>query len=163
MQTYTDGHGFIMTLTQIEFEGMCRAYGLDHIAEDPRFSSLAARMENRAQLSELIASEINPVAAELTVAEAEERLLRHEVPFARTRSLRELPDDDQVRHNEMFRVTHHPVAGPLRDARPAPRFTGTPSVPGAPAPTTGEHTREILAEIGMGDEADELFKRGIVS
>ena len=97
------------------------------------------------------------------VAQAEERLLRHEVPFARTRSLRELPDDEQIRHNEMFRELDHPVAGPLRDARPAPRFTGTPPAPGAPAPTAGQHTREILAEIGMRAEADDLFKRGIVS
>jgi crotonobetainyl-CoA:carnitine CoA-transferase CaiB-like acyl-CoA transferase len=163
MQTYRDGHGFIMTLTQNEFEGMCRAYGLDHIAEDPRFASLDARMKNRAQLSELISSEISVVAAELTVAEAEERLLRHEVPFARTRSLQELPEDPQVRHNETFRELDHPVAGLLRDARPAPRFTGTPAALSGPAPSVGEHTREILAEIGMGAEADELFKRGIVS
>ena len=163
MQTYRDGHGFIMTLTQQEFEGMCRAYGLDHIAEDPRFSSLDGRMKHRTELRELIASEIDVVAAELTVAQAEERLLRHEVPFARTRTVRELPEDAQVRHNEMFRELDHPIAGPLRDARSAPRFTGTPAQPGAAAPSVGQHTREILAEIGMGRETDELLKRGIVS
>jgi crotonobetainyl-CoA:carnitine CoA-transferase CaiB-like acyl-CoA transferase len=163
MQTYSDGHGFTMTLTQNEFDGMCRAYGLDHIADDPRFSSLAARMKNRAHLRELIASEMDVVALELTVAQAEERLLSHDVPFARVRTLRELPDDEQVRHNEMFRELKHPVAGRLRDARTAPRFTGTPAQPGAPAPTVGQHTREILSEIGMAQETDELLKRGIVS
>jgi crotonobetainyl-CoA:carnitine CoA-transferase CaiB-like acyl-CoA transferase len=152
-----------MTLTQNEFDGMCRAYGLDHIADDQRFSSLAARMKNRAHLRELIASEMDVVALELTVAQAEERLLSHDVPFARVRTLRELPDDEQVRHNEMFRELKHPVAGRLRDARTAPRFTGTPAQPGAPAPTVGQHTREILSEIGMAQETDELLKRGIVS
>ncbi len=163
MQTYSDGYGFTMTLTQHEFEGMCRAYGLDHIAEDPRFASLDARMNNRAQLREVITTEMDVVALELTVAQAEERLLRNEVPFARVRSLHEIPHDEQVRHNEMFRELEHPVAGLMRDARPAPRFTGTPAQPGGPAPTVGQHTREILTEIGMGRETDELTKRGIVS
>jgi len=163
MQSYRDGHGFTMTLTQHEFEGLCRAYGLDHIAEDPRFASLPARMQNGAALREIITTEVAEVALELTVAEAEERLLRHEVPFARARSLSELPDDEQVRHNQMFRDLLHPVAGPLRDARPAPRFGGTPAAPGAPAPTVGQHTREILNEIGMGPAAEGLLQRGIVS
>ena len=163
MQTFSDGHGFSITLTQPEFEGMCRAYGLDHIAEDPRFSSLDARMRNRRELREMITSEIDVVALELTVAEAEERLLRHEVPFARARRLDELPDDAQVRHNEMFRELDHPVAGTLRDARPAPRYTGTPTQFSAPAPTVGEHTRDILTEVGMAADIDELMKRGIIS
>jgi crotonobetainyl-CoA:carnitine CoA-transferase CaiB-like acyl-CoA transferase len=163
MQTYADGYGFTMTLTQPEFEGLCRAFGLDHIAEDPRFSSLDTRMQHRDELREVIGSEIDVAALELTVAEAEARLLRHEVPFARARSLAELPDDDQVRHNEVFRELEHPVAGRLRDARPAPRFTGTPTTPGGPAPGVGEHTREILDELGMGAKTEELFKRGIVS
>lgn len=163
MQTYSDGHGFTMTLSQPEFEGLCRAYGLDHIAEDPRFSSLDLRMRNRTELREVITSEIDEVALELTVAQAEERLLRHEVPFARVRRLADLPADEQIQHNQMFRELNHPVAGPLRDARPAPRFTDTPAEPGGPAPGVGEHTRHILEEIGMSAETEQLFERGIVS
>jgi crotonobetainyl-CoA:carnitine CoA-transferase CaiB-like acyl-CoA transferase len=49
-QRYRDGWGATMTLTQSEFEGMCRAYGLGHIAEDPRFATGPARFENRETL-----------------------------------------------------------------------------------------------------------------
>jgi crotonobetainyl-CoA:carnitine CoA-transferase CaiB-like acyl-CoA transferase len=163
MQTYADGHGFTMTLSQPEFEGLCRAYGLDHIAEDPRFASLDLRMRHRAELREIITSEMDEVALELTVAQAEERLLRHEVPFARVRRLADLPADEQIQHNQMFRELNHPVAGLMRDARPAPRFTGTPAEPGGPAPSVGEHTRQILQEIGMSADTEKLFERGIVS
>ena len=120
-------------------------------------------MRHRAELREIISSEVDEVALELTVAQAEERLLRHEVPFARVRRLADLPEDEQIQHNQMFRELNHPVAGPLRDARPAPRFASTPAEPGGPAPSVGEHTRQILEEISMGAETEKLFERGIVS
>ena len=101
-------------------------------------------------------------ARKLTVAQAHKLMREHEVPFARVRTLPELPEDPQVQNNQMFRRLEHPVAGPLIDARPAPRFSRTPAVPGAPAPTIGQHTAEILAEIGLGEESASYFKQGIV-
>jgi crotonobetainyl-CoA:carnitine CoA-transferase CaiB-like acyl-CoA transferase len=100
----------------------------------------------------------------MTVDEAAQRMKAEEVPFARARRLAELHEDDQIRHNRVFREIEHPVAGPLRDARPAPLFSKTPAAPGAPAPTVGQHTREILAGLGFGTDAiDSLYARGIVS
>ena len=116
-----------------------------------------------ALMTDLLDLDGDEVALELTVAQAEERLLRHEVPFARVRRLADLPEDEQIQHNQMFRELNPPAAGPLRDARPAPRFTGTPAEPGGPAPGVGEHTRHILEEIGMGANTEKLFERGIVS
>jgi crotonobetainyl-CoA:carnitine CoA-transferase CaiB-like acyl-CoA transferase len=63
----------------------------------------------------------------------------------------------------MFRELEHPVAGRLRDARPAPLFRGTPVAPGGPAPTVGQHTKEILSEIGLADRFDDWLARGIVT
>ena len=160
---FADGWGATMTLSQSEFEGMCRAYGLEHIAEDPRFSSLAARGENRQALREVLAKEVTRVTATLRVEEAGQRLAAEQVPFARVRRLAELHEDAQVQHNQVFREIEHPVAGRLRDARPAPRFSATPAEPGGPAPTVGQHTRQMLTEIGLGDRLDEYFERGIVS
>jgi crotonobetainyl-CoA:carnitine CoA-transferase CaiB-like acyl-CoA transferase len=56
------------------------------------------------------------------------------------------------------------VAGRLRDARPAPLFSGTPVTPGGPAPSVGEHTRPLLSELGFTDAViDDWYARGIVS
>lgn len=160
---FADGWGATMTLSQGEFEGMCRAYGLEHIAEDPRFSSLAARGQHRQALREILAAEVSRVTETLSVEEAGRRLAAEQVPFARVRRLAELHEDAQVRHNQVFREIEHPVAGRLREARPAPRFSATPAAPGGPAPTVGEHTREVLGEIGLSERLDDYFRRGIVS
>ncbi len=160
---FRDGWGATMTLSNAEFAGLCRAFGVPHVAEDPRFATIDARMHHRLELRAVMETEVADAAATLTVAEAEVRMRAEEVPFARVRRLAELHDDAQVRHNEMFREIDHPVAGRLRDARPAPRFSATPAAPGAPAPTAGQHTREILQEIGLGDEIESLYQRGIVS
>jgi len=160
---YRDGWAATMTLSDAEFGGLCRAYGLPHIAEDPRFATLDARMRHRLELRALMDTEIADAAAVMTVAEAADRMKREEVPFARARRLAELHEDDQIRHNRVFREIEHPVAGLLRDARPAPLFSRTPAAPGGPAPSVGQHTREILGELGMDTETVEaLYARGIV-
>jgi crotonobetainyl-CoA:carnitine CoA-transferase CaiB-like acyl-CoA transferase len=160
---YRDGWGATMTLSQPEFEGLCRAYGLDHIAADPRFSTLDARMTHRQDLRDVMAGPVAAVAAELSVDEVGRRMAAEQVPFARVRRLSELHQDAQIQHNQMFRDIDHPVAGPLRDARPAPRFSETPALPGAPAPTVGQHTREILESMGLTDRIEDYYQRGIVS
>ncbi len=160
---FRDGWGATMTLSNAEFAGLCRAFGVPHVAEDPRFATIDARMHHRLELRAVMETEVADAAATLTLAEAEARMRAEEVPFARVRRLTELHGDAQVRHNEMFREIDHPVAGRLRDARPAPRFSATPAAPGAAAPTAGQHTREILQEIGLGDEIESLYQRGIVS
>jgi crotonobetainyl-CoA:carnitine CoA-transferase CaiB-like acyl-CoA transferase len=64
---FRDGWGAVMTLSQHEFEGMCRAYGLEHIVEDPRFSTIAGRQANRAALHEILAEAVAQVTETLTV------------------------------------------------------------------------------------------------
>ena len=160
---YADGYGATMTLGQAEFEGMCRAYGLPEIAEDPRFASLEARIRNRDAMRSVIGERIAPAARGMTIADADAAMRQHGVPFAHARKLTDLRGDPQVQHNAVFRELDHPVAGPLVDARPAPRFSATPAQPGGPAPTVGQHTREILAEIGRGADFEDLVKRGVVS
>ena len=54
---------------------------------------------------------------------------------------------------ERRRVTHHPIAGPLREVKPAPHFSHTPVTVGAPAPALGEHTDEVLAAFGLDPAA----------
>jgi len=163
VQQFADGWGAIMTLSQAEFEGMCRAYQLPHLLDDERFASLDARMNNRAAQRDIMSGEVAAAARQLTVMQAQALMHKHQVPFARVRTLDELPTDPQIQHNQVFREVQHPIAGPLLDARPAPRFSRTPAAPGAPAPTIGQHTREILAEIGLGEHCERYYAEGIVA
>ena len=160
---YADGFAATMTLTDDEFAGMCEAFGVGHVHKDARFASVDARMRNREALRDVLQNELARAAKSLTLAEAERRMTENDVPFARARTLPELGSDPQIAHNALFRELDHPVAGRLRDARPAPLFRGTPVAPGGPAPTVGQHTKEILREIGLEDRTDDWLARGIVT
>jgi crotonobetainyl-CoA:carnitine CoA-transferase CaiB-like acyl-CoA transferase len=160
---FADGWGTTMTLSDDEFHGLCRALSCGHVAEDPRFATLEARQRNRPALLEVLRGDMARAAKKLSLAEAGERFAAEDVPFARARRLTELHEDPQVTHNDVFRSVDHPVAGRLRQARPAPLFGRTPAAPGGPAPVAGQHTREILAEIGFGDRIDEWLSRGVIA
>ena len=160
---FKDGWATTMTLSDDEFHGMCRGYGCDHIAQDARFATLEARQRNRPALLDVMRTDILPAAKQLTLAEAAARFSAEDVPFARARRLTELHEDPQIVHNQVFSTIEHPAAGTLRQARPAPRFGRTAVQPGGPAPVAGQHTREILAELGLGAHIEEWISRGIVA
>ena len=65
--------------------------------------------------------------------------------------------------NRTLVESKHPAAGRLREPRPAPRFGATPARVGAPAPGLGEHTDEVLAELGLGEQVSALRESGVVA
>lgn len=160
---FADGYGTATPLTDSEFRGMCAALDLPELADDPRFATLASRMGNVADFVGVVGSRMAERSAQLTRAEAEERFLRHDAPAGLVNRVEELHDDPQVAANELLEEHDHPVAGRLRMPRPPVRFSGTPSAVGRPAPGLGEHTDEILAELGLGADAARLRADGVVA
>ena len=152
-----DGFVSAGSVTDAEFQGMCRALGLPEVAEDPRFSTTAARMQHIADLLPLVRGAAARTTVEQFLAGAEQ----HDVPASRINSLDELPADPQVVHNEVFVERDHPVAGRVREPRPAARFGTTPSSPGRPAPRHGEHSDEIVTALGL--DAAALRAAGVIA
>jgi crotonobetainyl-CoA:carnitine CoA-transferase CaiB-like acyl-CoA transferase len=86
------------------------------------------------------------------------------VPCAPILGRRDLLTDPQIAANELIVESDHPQVGRLRQTRPAARFEGTPSEIRRPAPTLGQHTDEVLAELGLADsEISVLRESGAIA
>ncbi len=155
--TLADGHAAVSTVTDSEFAGLCAAFGRPEVGSDPRFATLGARMQNIGELVVMMRDHAAATTLENFLAGADE----HDVPASRINTLAELPADPQVIHNDVFVERQHPQAGTLREPRPAPRFSATPAVVSAHAPAYGQHSDEIVTELGL--DAADLRARGIIA
>ena len=159
---FADGFGTMGGLSDVEFQAMCAAFELSELGSDPRFATLPDRMSHLQELMELFQQPVAERAASMSTREAERRFLDHDVPGGITNRVEDLHLDPQVQANGILVEREHPVAGPMREPRPAPRFSKTPAAVAAAAPTLGQHTDEVLAELGHGDRVDELRAAGVV-
>jgi len=87
----------------------------------------------------------------------------NDVPFAAERLLAELEDDPQVRHLGTFNEVGHPVHGTVRGVNRPVRFDGDNDSGFLPPPAMGEHSDEILGELGLDNRRiGELRSRKII-
>jgi crotonobetainyl-CoA:carnitine CoA-transferase CaiB-like acyl-CoA transferase len=144
-----DGYVSAGAVSDAEFRGLCAAYGHPETADDPRFATTATRMAHLVEMVTLLRQH----AAETTVEDFLQRAEEHDVPASRLVSLAEIADEPQVRHNEVFVEREHPAAGRVREPRPAARMSATPQQLGDHAPRYGEHSDEIVVELGLDPAA----------
>jgi crotonobetainyl-CoA:carnitine CoA-transferase CaiB-like acyl-CoA transferase len=142
---------------------MCRAVGLEEVAADPRLKDTATRMQNMEHLTHTLQEVIGPAAARLTSEEFDRRLTAEDVPHGLVRRLRDVHTDPQVVSNGTFVEHEHPIAGRMREPRHAALFRGTPIGDPAPAPGLGQHSAEILEELGFAERRAELRDAGVVA
>tara|TARA_Y100000590_G_scaffold294022_1_gene331192 strand:- start:17792 stop:18973 length:1182 start_codon:yes stop_codon:yes gene_type:complete len=142
-----------------QYKGACEALGRPELAEDPRFASRDARLQNAAAQR----SEFAAILQNFSTADALSALEDADVPCARVLSRQEIFDDPQVLHNDIIVSELHPVAGPIRTVKSPVRFRGTPAGLHRHAPSKGEHTDEILGELGFSqNQIQDLHTQNIV-
>jgi crotonobetainyl-CoA:carnitine CoA-transferase CaiB-like acyl-CoA transferase len=151
-----DGFASAAAVTDAEFVGLCNALGRPAIAEDPRFVDTMSRMAHATEMVEILTA----AAAECALDEFAERAVEHDVPASTIKTLDDLPHDPQVQNNGVFVERDHPLAGRLREPRPAARLSATPQRISDPAPGLGEHTDEIVS--GLGLDAAALRESGAI-
>ena len=92
------------------------------------------------------------------------RLQKEGVPSAPLLDRMELLGNEQIISNDSILRTNYEGFGEVRQAKPAARFSETPSEISRPAPKLGEHTLEILSSIEYSDEDKKrLIKEGVVA
>jgi crotonobetainyl-CoA:carnitine CoA-transferase CaiB-like acyl-CoA transferase len=157
---FADGWGIATPTADADFHGMCEALGVAH--DDPRLATIAARRQHPQLVGDVMRA-CHAAAPTMTTAEATARMEELKVPFALVVPQAELPDDPHAVAIGLFEASDHPVAGRLRQPRHPTRFGGTPASLGGPCPTLGQHTDELLAEIGWADRREALRAAGVVS
>jgi crotonobetainyl-CoA:carnitine CoA-transferase CaiB-like acyl-CoA transferase len=142
-----DGYITAAALTDRQWAGLTRAVEHPEWLEDERFRTSALRQKNIDARLELT----QQVLFTRTTAQWLERLTAAGVPCAPVLTRNEVIRHPQVREMGILVETEHPEAGRLRQARPAARFSNTPPSIRHGAPGLGEHTQEVLAELGYSD------------
>jgi len=143
---YATADGYISAAVQTnkQWEGLTRALDHPEWQDDPRFRTPALRQQNIDTRLRLTQETLLTHPA----AEWLERLTAEDVPCAPVLTRSEVIRHPQVIANETLTETDHPSAGRLRQTRPAARFSATPADIRFGAPALGEHTNEVLAELG---------------
>ena len=92
-----------------------------------------------------------------------ELLSQRDIPVAKVYTLDEVFSDPQVLHRQMVIEIEHPALGKVKQVGIAPRLSGTPGGVRHLSPLLGEHTEEILSELGYGQtEIESLRREGVI-
>jgi crotonobetainyl-CoA:carnitine CoA-transferase CaiB-like acyl-CoA transferase len=140
-----DGHMALAVGNDGQFEKLCAAVGHAEWAQDQRFVKNADRVRNREALTALIADTLKQGGVRDWVAKIEGA----GVPCAVINPVPGAFEEEQIKHRAMLRHLPHPLAGTVPQVVSPMRFTETPLSFDRPPPLLGEHTEEILRELGI--------------
>lgn len=142
------------------WQGVTAAFGLEHMRDDRRYADRMLRIANYFDMG----AEFKQAAATQSRDYWMPRLEENDVPYAPINRLPDVFDDPQVKHLDTFFEVEHPEEGKQTFSRRAVYIDGSrDDQPKRPPPQLGEHTAEILGELGLDEAAvNDLRKRGVV-
>ncbi|WP_144637494.1 CaiB/BaiF CoA transferase family protein [Bordetella genomosp. 13] len=154
-----DGDIVIVVGNDAQFVTLCDVLGRPDLPQDERYTTNGRRVKNQASLDPIL----DGILATQPRAHWLARLKEAGVPAGSINSVPEVFDDEQVAHRAMLRQLPHPVAGQVPQVMTPLRFGGAELRVDRAPPLLGEHTQEVLAELGLSEtQIDDYRARKII-
>ena len=145
----SDGHLVVAAITERQWRLLCETIQRPKLATDERFVTNALRLANRM----LLQDELEAALAQGTTAEWVERLLAADVPAGPIYNYAQVFEAEHTHARSMLLEVEHPVEGTVRTLGFPFKFSKTPARARHPPPRLGEHTDQLLREIGCAPSA----------
>jgi formyl-CoA transferase len=155
-----DGEILIFCLTEVHWRTLAKLMGHEELIGDPRCANHGTRLRIADELDGIVADWTRDQSRDAMIA----RLIEAGIPCAPVRSLEEVVADPEIAQRRMLIDSDYPTRGPIR-------VTGTPiklseapdNAGGRRPPQLGEHTDEVLTEIGIAAaEIERLRRDGVI-
>ena len=144
-----DGHVVGLVIQDHQFAALCRVLDRTELVTDPRFQEMGTRLGNYVELVATLKDDVRKWASADFVARAREE----GATFGPVNDVEAFLADPQVRHRETVRILVDERFGPTQYLAPPWGFSRTPASIDRHAPRLGEHSDEILAELGLDENA----------
>ncbi len=155
----SDGHLNIQAGAQRMWLRLCETLGAQALLEDARFENAASRLEHRDELNPLI----DEYTRQFTTQQVIDMLAEAGVPCGPINNVGQTFADPQVQQLEMTPTVNHPRRGPLKVVGQAIKMSRTPSHAHSPTPDAGQHSEDVLAEVGYSaEEIARLKEDGVI-
>jgi crotonobetainyl-CoA:carnitine CoA-transferase CaiB-like acyl-CoA transferase len=155
----SDGYICALIYNDKQWKSFFDAIGQQELLQQPRFATHAAR---HAHIDEIY-QEVGRIFVTRTTAEWRELLEHADIPVMPMHTLETILEDPHLDAVGFFRSVEHPVEGRIRQMRVPSSWSKSQPEPGGPAPTFGQHGRDILSEAGFSlDEIERLGEQKAV-
>jgi formyl-CoA transferase/CoA:oxalate CoA-transferase len=153
-----DGLIYVVAGTDHMFKNFCKALNREDLASDPRYATRKLRAENRLEISELLNRETRKYAS----AELEAKLLAADVACGSVRTIGDIVREPHVQARGILEEAEYPQIGKVVAVKTPLFLSGKAAPLRRRAPLLGEHTGEVLKELGYSDgEIEKLIRTGV--